>query len=55
VVAGRDEETVMVSGHLVRLRPIEPAEWESLWRWSGDPEVMRWMFDGYPQSPAARS
>jgi RimJ/RimL family protein N-acetyltransferase len=42
----------MLTGHLVRLRPIEPAEWESLWRWSTDPEVMRWMFDGYPQSLA---
>jgi RimJ/RimL family protein N-acetyltransferase len=42
----------MLTGDLVRLRPIEPAEWESVWRWNSDPEVVRWMDDGYPQTLA---
>ena len=29
---------------------MEPADAEALWRWNHDPEVMRWMQDGYPQS-----
>jgi hypothetical protein len=33
----------MLIGDLVRLRPMEPAEYEQLWRWNSDPEVMRWM------------
>ncbi|MBB4936626.1 RimJ/RimL family protein N-acetyltransferase [Streptosporangium album] len=36
----------------MRLRPMEPSEAESLWRWNSDPEVMRWMNDGYPQTLA---
>jgi RimJ/RimL family protein N-acetyltransferase len=42
----------MVLGQLVKLRPIEPSEAEALWRWNSDPEVMRWMSDGYLQSLA---
>lgn len=42
----------MVTGDLVKLRPMEPSEAEALWRWNHDPEVMRWMSDGYPQSLA---
>jgi RimJ/RimL family protein N-acetyltransferase len=39
----------MVTGDLVRLRPLEPSEAESMWRWHHDPEVMRWMSDGYAE------
>ncbi|MEU5026775.1 GNAT family N-acetyltransferase [Streptomyces milbemycinicus] len=39
----------MVLGELVRLRPMEPEDAEALWRWNHDPEVMRWMSDGYAQ------
>lgn len=42
----------MMVGDLVRLRPFEPAEAEALWRWNHDPDVMRWMHDGYAQSLA---
>ena len=31
---------------------MEPAEYDLLWRWNSDPEVMRWMDDGYPQTRA---
>ncbi|RLL67788.1 GNAT family protein [Streptomyces sp. Z26] len=40
----------MVLGELVRLRPLEPDDAEALWRWNHDPDVMRWMSDGYGQS-----
>ncbi|AXK33445.1 N-acetyltransferase [Streptomyces armeniacus] len=40
----------MVLGELVRLRPMEPSDAEAMWRWSHDPEVMRWMSDGHRQS-----
>lgn len=39
----------MVLGELVKLRPMEPSDAEALWRWDHDPEVMRWMEDGYAQ------
>ncbi|MFI1866544.1 GNAT family N-acetyltransferase [Streptomyces jumonjinensis] len=39
-------------GELVRLRAMEPSEADALWRWNHDPEVIRWMSDGYPQSLA---
>lgn len=39
-------------GALVRLRALEPEDAEALWRWNNDPEVMRWMADGYPESLA---
>ncbi|WP_033825028.1 GNAT family N-acetyltransferase [Kitasatospora sp. MBT63] len=42
----------MIPGELVRLRPMEPSDAEALWRWNGDPEVMRWMQDGYRQTLA---
>ncbi|WP_327011069.1 GNAT family N-acetyltransferase [Dactylosporangium sp. NBC_01737] len=42
----------MTTGQLVRLRPIEPEEWEALWRWNNDRDVMRWMSDGYRQTLA---
>lgn len=40
----------MVHGNLVRLRPLEPSDAEAMWRWHNDPEVMRWMSDGYSQA-----
>ncbi|HWM39705.1 MAG TPA: GNAT family N-acetyltransferase, partial [Streptomyces sp.] len=43
----------MVLGELVALRPFESTEAEALWRWNHDPDVMRWMKDGYAQ-PLAR-
>ncbi|MGH4008965.1 MAG: GNAT family N-acetyltransferase [Pseudonocardiaceae bacterium] len=39
----------MVLGELVTLRPMEPSDAEALWRWNHDPDVMRWMDDGYAQ------
>ncbi|WP_413758846.1 GNAT family N-acetyltransferase [Streptomyces sp. MMBL 11-3] len=42
----------MVLGDTVRLRALEPSEADALWRWNHDPEVMRWMSDGYAQSLA---
>ncbi|MCT2593915.1 GNAT family N-acetyltransferase [Streptomyces sp. N2-109] len=42
----------MVLGELVKLRSLEPSEAEALWRWNHDPDVMRWMHDGYGQSLA---
>ncbi len=43
---------IMVSGQRIKLRPMEPSEADALWRWNHDPDVMRWMNDGYPQSLA---
>ncbi|MGQ0840833.1 GNAT family N-acetyltransferase [Actinokineospora sp.] len=43
----------MPKGSLVRLRPIEPEDADALWRWESDPEVMRWLDDGYLESLAA--
>ncbi|GAA2834043.1 GNAT family protein [Kitasatospora paracochleata] len=40
----------MVRGELVGLRAMGPDDAEALWRWNHDPEVMRWMDDGYPQT-----
>jgi len=42
----------MLTGDLVRLRPLEPSDAEHLWRWHSDPVAMRWMDDGYPRSLA---
>lgn len=39
-------------GKLVKLRAFEPAEADALWRWNHDPDVMRWMDDGYAASLA---
>ncbi|WP_219511680.1 GNAT family N-acetyltransferase [Nonomuraea ceibae] len=42
----------MLTGDLVRLRPLEPSDAELMWRWNHDPEVGRWMFGSYPESLA---
>lgn len=42
----------MVLGELVKLRPMEPSDADALWRWNTDPDVMRWMADGYRQTLA---
>lgn len=40
----------MLTGKLVRLRPMEPADAEALWRWNNDPVVQQWMVNGNPES-----
>ncbi|MCD0485482.1 GNAT family N-acetyltransferase [Streptacidiphilus sp. ASG 303] len=50
----REEASGMVLGELVGLRAMGPADAGALWRWNHDPEVMRWMKDGYAQ-PLART
>jgi RimJ/RimL family protein N-acetyltransferase len=40
-------------GELVKLRAVEPADAEALWRWANDPEVVRWMDEGYAQPLAS--
>lgn len=42
----------MPPGELVRLRALEPSDAEAIWRRNSDPEVMRWLDDGYPESLA---
>ncbi|WP_433389329.1 GNAT family N-acetyltransferase [Micromonospora sp. KLBMP9576] len=42
----------MLAGNLVGLRPMEPDDAAALWRWHSDPDVMRWLDDGYPESLA---
>ena len=42
----------MVLGYLVKLRPMEPSDADAIWRWHQDPDVLRWMTDGYEQSLA---
>ncbi|MFD1930740.1 MULTISPECIES: GNAT family N-acetyltransferase [Nonomuraea] len=42
----------MLIGTRIRLRPMEPGDAEALWRWNSDPDVMRWLHDGYPESLA---
>ncbi len=42
----------VLTGTLVRLRAVEPEDADALWRWSNDPEVMRWLVNGYPTSLA---
>ena len=37
-------------GNLVKLRAMEPSDAEALWRWNHDPDVMRWMDAGHPQT-----
>ncbi|GLZ43426.1 GNAT family N-acetyltransferase [Actinokineospora sp. NBRC 105648] len=41
-----------LTGELVRLRPIEPEDADPMWRWHNDPDAMRWMTEGYPESLA---
>ncbi|MFC3992528.1 GNAT family N-acetyltransferase [Actinoplanes siamensis] len=38
-------------GELVELRAMRPGDADALWRWNHDPDVMRWMSAGYPQTP----
>ncbi|MEV0614052.1 GNAT family N-acetyltransferase [Nonomuraea sp. NPDC050404] len=40
----------MLHGKLVRLRATTPDDFEAIWRWGNDPDVVRWMFAGYPES-----
>jgi RimJ/RimL family protein N-acetyltransferase len=40
----------MLIGKLVRLRPLEPADADALWRWNNDPVVQQWMNNGCPES-----
>ncbi|WP_232345135.1 GNAT family N-acetyltransferase [Actinoplanes awajinensis] len=35
----------------MELRAMGAGDAESLWRWNHDPEVMRFMVEGYPQTP----
>ncbi|GAA2702039.1 GNAT family N-acetyltransferase [Actinoplanes palleronii] len=35
----------------MELRAMRAGDAESLWRWNHDPEVMRFMVEGYPQTP----
>ncbi|MFC7723246.1 GNAT family N-acetyltransferase [Nonomuraea recticatena] len=42
----------MLTGDLVRLRALEPADSELMWRWYHDPEVGRWMNSAPPISLA---
>ncbi|MEV0582020.1 GNAT family protein [Nonomuraea sp. NPDC050310] len=42
----------MLTGDLIRLRPLEPGDAEALWRWGSDPEVIRYMGAGQPESLA---
>ncbi|MEU7894711.1 GNAT family protein [Nonomuraea sp. NPDC049152] len=44
----------MLTGERVRLRALEPADSEAMWRWYHDPEVGRWM-DGTPPISLAQS
>ncbi|GAA4605294.1 RimJ/RimL family protein N-acetyltransferase [Actinoplanes octamycinicus] len=38
-------------GELVELRAMRPGDADALWRWNHDPDVMRFMVAGYPQTP----
>jgi RimJ/RimL family protein N-acetyltransferase len=49
LVAGRSGSVVLVYGETGKLRPLEPADAEALWRWNHDPEVVRWMSEDYAQ------
>lgn len=40
----------MLTGDLVRLRPLEPSDAAAHHRWNHDPEVMQWFAHGYPAS-----
>ncbi|UCM90917.1 GNAT family N-acetyltransferase [Streptomyces marincola] len=42
----------MLTGQRVRLRAMEPADAESLWRWNSDPDVIRWLDTEHPESLA---
>ena len=40
----------MKPGKLVRLRPLEPEDTETIWRWHNDDEVTRWLDADYDES-----
>jgi RimJ/RimL family protein N-acetyltransferase len=42
----------MQPGKLVRLRPLEPEDIETIWRWHNDDEVTRWLDADYDESLA---
>jgi RimJ/RimL family protein N-acetyltransferase len=44
----------MMTGERVRLRALEPADSETMWRWYHDPEIGRWM-DGAPPISLAQN
>ncbi|MCR3722712.1 Protein N-acetyltransferase, RimJ/RimL family [Prauserella flava] len=42
----------MITGDLVTLRPIEPEDADTYWRWHRDPAVTRWLAHDYDESLA---
>ncbi|GGY85794.1 GNAT family N-acetyltransferase [Streptomyces nitrosporeus] len=42
----------MLTGESVRLRLMDEDDTEAHWRWKHDPDVMRWMDNGYPMTLA---
>lgn len=42
----------MITGDLVALRPIEPEDADTFWRWHRDPDVTRWLAHDYEESLA---
>jgi RimJ/RimL family protein N-acetyltransferase len=40
----------VLTGDLVRLRPVEPEDADAFYRWFNDEEVMRWLMSYYPAS-----
>ncbi|MFG2078131.1 GNAT family N-acetyltransferase [Nonomuraea maritima] len=40
----------MLTGDLVRLRPLEPSDAEAHYRWNHDPDVVQWLAHSYPVS-----
>src|SRR5689334_20335491 len=44
---------IMLTGNLVRLRPVEPEDAEAFHRWHNDEEVMRWLQAYYHSSLAS--
>lgn len=40
----------MLTGDLVRLRPLEPSDAEAHYRWNHDPDVGQWLAHSYPVS-----
>jgi RimJ/RimL family protein N-acetyltransferase len=43
----------MLTGDLVRLRPVEPEDADALYRWHNDEEVMRWLQSYFHESLAS--
>ncbi|RSM45534.1 N-acetyltransferase [Amycolatopsis balhimycina DSM 5908] len=43
---------MLLEGELVRLRALEPEDADEIHTWMHDPEVGRWMNNGYPRSRA---